>query len=222
MNHASPKSPPPLPPRCSAPWRPSADAALARTTRAGGASPVRTPTAGDVSPRWSRESFEALQELAARIRALDVAPNVWQLARGAVVAMTTTLRTRASILHHYDARTHYLRVIGADGPRTDGLLGRVFDAEDDFITSTVLSNGCAMRVRLDGELPRFVPSRIRDVAPARSIFASPLLGADGCVAILELVDVDERRAAYLPDACELVRDRLVRLLEPMHGGRGRP
>ena len=126
--------------------------------------------------------------------------------------MARTLEARGVLIHHYDQQLRELRIIGVDGPNTEELLGSVGNADDDFVATNVLSSGGTMRVRVDGELPGLAPQRLRALGTSRSIVAVPVMSVDGCVAIIELVDVDERCEPIISDICELLSEQLLRVL----------
>jgi hypothetical protein len=105
-----------------------------------------------------------------------------------------------------------LRIIGVDGPKTDELLGSVSNVDEDFIGTNVLASGTKMRVRVDGALPELSPPRLRVLGTSRSIVAVPVMSGDTCVALIELVDVDERCEALVSEVCELLGEQLRRVL----------
>ena len=61
------------------------------------------------------------------------------VASGCADVMARTLDARGVIIHHYDPRMRELRIIGADGPNTEELLGSVANADDDFVAINVLA-----------------------------------------------------------------------------------
>lgn len=146
-----------------------------------------------------------------RIRASSTA---WQVAAGCAAVMARTLDARGVIIHAHDPRARELRIIGVDGPNTEGLLGSVAHADEDFVAINVLASGGTTRVRVDGKLPELTPQRLRAVGTARSIVAVPIMSAAGCVAIVELVDVDERCEQIITDVCDLLSEQLLRVLAP--------
>lgn len=125
-----------------------------------------------------------------------------------------TLDARGVLIHRYDERARELRVIGVDGPMTEELLGSIGNVDDDFIAANVLAGGRKVKVCVDGELTELTPQRLRALRTSRSIVALPIMGVDGCVAIIEIVDVDERCEAIISDVCELLSEQLLRVLAP--------
>jgi hypothetical protein len=132
-----------------------------------------------------------------------------QAARICAAVLAGALRARAVIIHAYDSRSGTLRVIAADGVGAPQLLGTTYDADDDFVASTVLTNGNPMTLRFDGELPRSAPRRLHQIGAARSIHAVPVSTPRGVVAILEVVDADESLQQTTLDACRRAGDVLV-------------
>ena len=88
----------------------------------------------------------------------------------------------------------------------------VIDADDDFVAINVLTSRAMMRVRVDGELPGHAPLRLRALATSREIVAVPVMSGADCVAIIELVDTNERCKSILPLICGLLGEQLVRVL----------
>lgn len=72
-----------------------------------------------------------------------------------------------------------------------------------------------MTVRVDGELPRFLPERLRGFGASRSIMATPIMSFGRCVAIVELVDVEARCEKIVTNVCGMVREPIVRALMPL-------
>jgi hypothetical protein len=128
--------------------------------------------------------------------------------------LAKTLDARAVVIHRYDARVRELRIIGIEGPNSDGLLGSVANADDDFVAMNVLASEQTMTVRIDGELPELAPRRLRALGTSRSIVALPIMRGTACIAVIELVDVEERSVPIIADVCELLSEQLRRVLTP--------
>jgi len=165
-------------------------------------------------PKASIESLKRIHSLLESINKIRSASTAWQVAAGCATVMARTLDARGVIIHAHDPRARELRIIGVDGPNTEELLGSVAHADDDFVAINVLASGGTMRVRVDGELPRHSPPRLRAVGTSREVVAVPIMSAAGCVAIVELVDVDERCEPIISVVCELLSEQLLRVLAP--------
>lgn len=170
------------------------------------------PDVDDTKPllRVPIELLERVQSLLERMGEIESASTSWQVANRCAVAIRRTLDVKGVIIHRHDPGKGEVRIIGVDGPNLVQLLDDVASIDADFVASTVLSNGGTMTVRVDGELPRFLPERLRALGPSRSIIAVPVMSAARCVAIVELVDVDEECEPIVTNVCGMVRAQLVR------------
>lgn len=125
--------------------------------------------------------------------------------------MARTLDARGAIIHQYDPQTRELRIIGVDGPNAEDLLGSIANVDEDFIATNVLCSSQTMTVRVDGELPELAPQRLRALGTSRSIVAVPIMSGARLVALIELVDVDERCEQIIAEVCNLLHDQLLRV-----------
>jgi hypothetical protein len=163
-------------------------------------------------PRVTREALKRIHSLLESINKIRAAKAAWEVAGGCANVIARTLDARGVIIHACDERARELRVIGVDGADAAELLGSVGHIDEDFIAMNVLASGRKMKVCVDGELPELTPKRLRALGTSRSIVAIPIMGARGCVAILEIVDVDERCESIISEVCELLGEQLVRVL----------
>ena len=202
-----PHVPPPLPPAARQ-VRPPPPPTSARP---------RAPSYSDLEetkplPKVTRDSLKRIHALLESINKIRAASTAWQVAAGCAAVMAKTLDARGVLIHRYDEAARELRIIGVDGADTEELLGSVASVEDDFIAVNVLASGARMKVRVNGELPELSPRRLRALGASRSIVAVPIMGAGGCVAIVELVDVDEGCEPIISEVCELLSEQLLRVL----------
>jgi hypothetical protein len=153
------------------------------------------------------------------ITEMESARTAWQVAKACAVSIGRVLRASAVIVHQHDERTRELRIIGIQGAGADDLLGSIARAEEDFVATMVISSGQPMMVRLDGQSPRTLAKRFGVLGASRSIMAVPIIGPHGCVGLIEVVDVDDRRTKSTTDVCELVAEPLLRFLGAIGGPR---
>lgn len=156
-----------------------------------------------------RDAFERVKEA---VGELEWFATPWQAAGVCAQALEKALGARAVIIHTYDARTTEIRVVAAQGPKADVLLGASALVEDDFVGSTVVANKKPMALYIDGELPRIAPERIRAMGAAKSLVASPAIAKAEVVAMIEVVDATEANAAVVEKAIAHVATQLAAFL----------
>lgn len=159
-------------------------------------------------PKRTRDDFVSIQKLCAMLDVLEAEATPWQVATQSASAMAEALHAHAVLIHQHDASRRELRSIGVHGPNAGDLLGTTTKVDDDYVVTAVLTNKKALTLRLDGSLPRFVPERHRVLGTTRSLSVYPVMRADGCVAVIEVVGLAEERQQSVKDACELVAQRL--------------
>lgn len=142
---------------------------------------------------------------------LEILGNTWQAAAFSAAVLLKTLHARAVIIHAIHEPNAELRIIGVKGAETSELLGEITALDDDFVGSTVASNGRPLTMKLEGELPRVLPMRFRTVRASSSLVAAPIIEAGRCVGLIEVIDVHASNGAIATEACELVAKRLVSL-----------
>jgi hypothetical protein len=161
-----------------------------------------------VAPPAKRDPIATLLE---DIGDLELFGSAWQAAGICAAALVKALGAEAVLVHAVDAQAAELRIIGVHGAKTRNLLGECATVEDDFVGSTVASNGRPMTMRFDGELPRVAPPRLGLVEAKRSLVAVPVMASSGCVAVIEVVDADESLASKVAVACGHVAERMLKL-----------
>jgi hypothetical protein len=217
--------PPVLPPLAN-PRRTAVPPPLPAAARKAGAAPIRpngprvaTPSYSDIAEtkRMPKASFDALKRIHSLLESLNAlrsASTAWQVAGGCAAVMARTLDARAVVVHQHDERAHELRVIGIHAADGEGLLGSVASTGEDFVAMNVLASGTTMRVRIDGELPELAPHRLRALGTSRSVIAVPVMRDGACVALIELVDVEEQCEPLVKEVCTLLTEHLLRVLAP--------
>lgn len=143
---------------------------------------------------------------------LNYADTQWAAARLCAVALGRALGARTVIIHSHDVATRELRVIGVHGDGEFDLLGCGGGSDDDLIASAVICNQKAVTMRFDGELPRVAPRRLGMIAAPRMLVAVPAMAWGRCVAVIEIIDADERLASRVADSAAYVAERLAEFL----------
>lgn len=127
-------------------------------------------------------------------------------------ALAKALRARAVVIHAHDLARRELRAIGAHGVSPSEILFTTEPSDDDLVASAVICNGAPVTMRFDGELPRLAPKRLGMVGAPRTLVAVPALSWGRCVAVIEIIDADERVAARVADSAAYVAERLAEFL----------
>ena len=117
------------------------------------------------------------------------------------------------MVHAHDLSTRELRAIGVHGEGEFDVLGSSDGSEDDLIASAVICNEKAVTMRFDGELPRLAPRRLGMLAaPPRTLVAVPVMAWGRCIAVIEIIDPDERLASRVADSASYVAERLAEFM----------
>jgi len=127
-------------------------------------------------------------------------------------ALAKALRARAVVVHAHDLVKRELRAIGVHGASFTELFGSAARSEDDLVASAVVCNEAPVTMRWDGELPRLAPRRFGIVGAPRTVVAVPAMAWGRCVAIIEVIDADERVAQRVADSTAYVAERLAEFL----------
>lgn len=143
---------------------------------------------------------------------LVYADSHWQAARLCASALGRALGARSVIVHAHDLVTHELRAIGVHGDGEFDVLGSCDLSEDDLVASAVICNQKAVTMRFDGELPRLAPRRLGMIGAPRTLVAVPAMAWGRCVAVIEIIDADERFAGRVADSAAYVAERLAAFL----------
>ncbi|MBS2014892.1 MAG: hypothetical protein JST00_18525 [Deltaproteobacteria bacterium] len=127
-------------------------------------------------------------------------------------ALAKALRARAVVIHSHDLVRRELRAIGAHGVSPSEVLFTTEASEDDLVASAVICNQAPVTMRFDGELPKLAPKRLTLVGAPRTLVAVPALSWGRCIAIIEVIDADERVAERAADSAAYVAERLAEFL----------
>lgn len=143
---------------------------------------------------------------------LNYADSIWQAARLCATALGRALGARSVIVHAHDLATRELRAIGVHGDGEFDVLGSSDGSEDDLVASAVICNEKAVTMRFDGELPRLAPRRLGIIGAPRTLVAVPAMAWGRCVAVIEIIDADERLASRVADSAAYVAERLAEFM----------
>ena len=143
---------------------------------------------------------------------LNYADSQWSAARLCATALGKALGARTVIVHAHDLATHELRAIGVHGEGEFDLLGSSDGSDDDLVASAVICNEKPVTMRFDGELPRLAPRRLGIIGAPRVVVAVPAMAWGRCVAVIEIIDADERLASRVADSAAYVAERLAEFL----------
>ena len=204
----SPPPPPPSPPRSPSPPSPSRSTVVPK---------VEGAILAKIAPMPARPKLESMldpsEALFDGMYDLVYADSPWQAARLCASALGRALGARSVIVHAHDLVTHELRAIGVHGDGEFDVLGSTDASEDDLVASAVICNEKPVTMRFDGELPRLAPRRLGMIGGApRTLVAVPAMAWGRCVAVIEIIDADERFAGRVADSAAYVAERLAAFL----------
>lgn len=181
---------------------------VAKPVRASMAPPAAIRIPQQAVPKITLLKRDALERVKEAVGELQYFATPWQAAGVCAQALLKALGARAVIIHTYDTRSTELRVVAAQGPKADLLLGASALVEDDFVGSTVVANKKPMSMFIDGDLPRFAPERLRAMEATKSLVASPAIVKGEVVAMIEVVDAGEANAPVVEKAIAHVATQL--------------
>jgi hypothetical protein len=173
--------------------------------------------AQQIVPDWERQAespsvldptdllFDVLYEL-------NFVPTATNAATVCAEGLARAVGARAVLVHIHDAEDGNVRVIGVHGPRAMSLVNTTEAVDDDLIASPVSMNAKPVTMTFDGELPRSAPQRLRVIGVERNLVAVPAMIWQRFVAMIEVIDPDERVAARAADAAAYVAQRLAEYL----------
>jgi hypothetical protein len=172
------------------------------TRRDSGMIPARTPDA---------ILFDAADDL-------ENARTVREAADICAVALTAALRARAVIVHQHHLSRAELVKIAVCGVRAHDLIDTCASATTDTIAAAVVSERRPFRTRLTERRPSMLGPRFAVVGASRSIVAVPVVAWDRCVAIIEVIDADERWEFLAAAAAVFLGTRFADVLRHRRGG----
>jgi hypothetical protein len=143
---------------------------------------------------------------------LTFAKSPGEAAEMCAETLAKALGARAVVIHRHDLMSRELRAIGAHGDGDFDIIGSAESSEDDLIASAVVCNQKSVTMKFDGELPSVAPKRMHHVGAPRTVVAAPAMSWGRCLAIVEVIDADERYAARVADSATYVAEQLAQFL----------
>ena len=164
------------------------------------------------APRKLESFVEPTEVLFEGMWELEGVSSAWQAASICASALGRALGARAVLVHTHDLASRELRAVGVHGDDAFDVLGSSDLSDDDLVASAAICNQKPVTMRFDGELPRIAPRRLEILGAPRILVAVPALSWGRCVAMIEVVDADERYASRVIDAATYVAERLAVVL----------
>jgi hypothetical protein len=149
--------------------------------------------------------FDAVYEL-------NFASSTWEAAGMCAETLARALNARTVVIHAHDLEGREIKAIGASGDGDFEIMGTSESAEDDLVASAVICNQKSVTMKFDGDLPRMAPSRLHSVGAPRSVVAVPAMAWGRCLAIIEVIDADERYDGRVADSAAYVAERFAEFL----------
>jgi hypothetical protein len=143
---------------------------------------------------------------------LTFARSMGEAAEMCAETLARALNARAVVIHTHDLRTRELRAIGAHGDGDFDIIGSAEPSDDDLIASVVICNQKSVTMKFDGELPKLAPKRLHAVGAPRTLVAAPAMAWGRCLAIIEVIDPDERFAARVADSAAYVAQHFAQFI----------
>lgn len=143
---------------------------------------------------------------------LTFARSTGEAAEMCAETLARALGARAVVIHTHDLVSRELRAIGAHGDGDFDIIGSAEASDDDLVAAAVICNQRSVTMKFDGELPRLAPKRLHAVGSPRTVVAAPAMSWGRCLAIIEVIDADERYAARVADSAAYVADHFAQFL----------
>lgn len=143
---------------------------------------------------------------------LTFARSAGEAAEMCAETLAKALGARAVVIHRHDLLSRELRAIGAHGDGDFDIIGSAEVSEDDLVASAVICNQRSVTMKFDGDLPSVAPKRLHHVGAPRTVVAAPAMSWGRCLAIVEVIDADERYAARVADSATYVAEQLAQFL----------
>jgi hypothetical protein len=143
---------------------------------------------------------------------IEFAETAWQAAQLCASSLARALGARSVVIHAHDLVRRELRTIAAHGAGASELLGSAEPSDDDLVGSAVICNERSVTMRFGGELPRLAPMRLKVMGAPRMLVAVPAIAWGRCLAVIEVIDADERFEERVSDSAAYVAERLAAFL----------
>ncbi|MBX3208971.1 MAG: hypothetical protein KF764_28320 [Labilithrix sp.] len=143
---------------------------------------------------------------------LTFARSTGEAAEMCAETLAKALGARAVVIHTHDLVSRELRAIGAHGAGDFDIIGSAEASDDDLVASAVICNQRSVTMKFDGELSRLAPKRLHAVGAPRTVVAAPAMKWGRCLAIVEVIDADERYAGRVADSAAYVAEHFAQFL----------
>lgn len=143
---------------------------------------------------------------------LTFAKSMSEAAELCAETLAKALGARTVVIHMHDLVTRELRAIGAHGDGDFDIIGSAEASDDDMIASAVICNQKSVTMRFDGELPMIAPKRLHAIGAPRTVVAAPAMSWGRCLAVIEVIDADERYAGRVADSATYVADHFAQFV----------
>jgi hypothetical protein len=180
-------------------------------------------TGEDRTPTQPLGALDPVRVLAVKFGKLVSARTAKDAAAVVACALQNALGARAVVIHAVDARRDELRVIGAHGGASADLFGRRIALSQDVVATSFADRAdrvSAVTIVL-GATGHRVPERARIVGATRSVLGMRVFIGDRCVALIEVIDSDERYLRRRHVACAYAAERLAMSLSVVAAQRKR-
>jgi hypothetical protein len=166
-----------------------------------------------VAPATARldSIFDPAEVLFEGMYQVELATSAWQAASVCATALQRALGARSVVVHSHDLVRRELCVIGVQGEGSNEL-GSTNASDDDLVASAALCNERAVTLRFENELPRLAPSRLAILGAPHTLVAVPAMAWGRRVALIEIVDSEERFSTRVAGAGAYVAERLAAYL----------
>jgi hypothetical protein len=166
-------------------------------------------------------TLDPVRVLAVKFCKLAFVRTAKDAAADVACALQVALGARAVLVHAVDERQDEIRIIGAHGGASADLLGRKVALSRDVVASSFADRVSAVTIVL-GVAGHRVPERARILGAKSSLLAMRVFIGDRCVAIIEVIDSDDRYLRRRHVACAYAAERLAMSLSVLATQRKRP
>jgi hypothetical protein len=146
------------------------------------------------------------------IYGLTFARSMSEAAEMCAETLARALGARTVVIHTHDLMSRELRAIGAHGDGDFDIIGSAEASDDDLVAAAVICNQKSVTMKFDGELSALAPKRLHAVGSPRTVVAAPAMSWGRCLAIIEVIDADERFAGRVADSAAYVAEHFAQFI----------
>lgn len=140
------------------------------------------------------------------------AKSIGEAAEMCAETLVKALGARTVVIHRHDLASGEIRVVGAHGDGDFDIIGTAEVGQDDLVAAAVICNQKSVTMKFNGELSGVAPKRLHQIGAPRTVVAAPAMSWGRCLAIVEVIDADERYAGRVVDSASYVAEQLARFL----------